>query len=191
VSVPTESHGALVLAPRERLERFSITGTVRLPGGETPRLLRVDGLVGGVLEVDGGAFRATGLTPTRHRLKLSASGYAPVVVGPIDPLPGGTQELGVIDLAPATRFEVSVVDGRGKPVDGARVALEPLPEDEGGSGGRAGRLRLRGRGQGRYMTTGATHAAWRLVVGVRGREPVTKRVEVAPRRRQSVRITLP
>ena len=154
----------LTFAPRDRPARFAIEGRVGLVDGGVPTGVRVTGLQGGVLEVDGGEFFATGLTPSRHRLRVYADGHVPRSVGPIDPVPGETVDVGLIDLLPATRLTVRLTNAGGKAVDDAAVVLVPLSVADGGMGEEGGRITLEAEGKGRYRHAYVPRFAWRLVV---------------------------
>ena len=191
VLVPSqEAFTTVTFAPRERLERFAIAGHVTLVDGGVPTGVRITGLRGGVLEVDGGRFLASGLTPTRHRLRIFADGHVPRTVGPIDPVPGETVNIGGIDLLPATSLTVRVEDRRGKPVEKARVRLAPLPIAEGGMGEEGWRIDLEDVGRGRYRGRFVPRYAWRLVIDrpKMGRHSQTIRIGDEPS--QSVKVEL-
>ncbi len=191
VLVPSrESFTTVTFAPRERMERFAIAGRVTLVDGGVPTGVRITGLHGGVLEVDGGRFLASGLTPTRHRLRIYADGHVPRTVGPIEPVPGDTVNVGAVDLLPATRLTVRVQDRRGKAVEKARVRLIPLPVAEGGMAEEGWRIDLEDAGRGRYRHQFVPRYAWRLVAehGKAGRHSQTIRIGAGPS--QSVRVTL-
>ena len=179
VVTPGDSFVTLTFAPRERPLRAEIRGEIALSGGGTPAGVRIEGLHGGVLSIDGGAFRATGLVPTNHQLTLRADGHAAVRTGAIDLLPGQVHDLGRVVLEPAALVIVRLRDGAGRALDGARVRLVPLPRAEGGAGEGAGAVELRGRGRGRYSTSDATLHSWRLVVDRQGFRRHARQLEIA------------
>ena len=67
VSVPRDAWSELVFAPRERRDRFAIRGEIASTEARALTDIRIDGLRGGLLWLDDGRFRASGLTPTRHQ----------------------------------------------------------------------------------------------------------------------------
>ena len=189
VEVPGTTELALTMVPNDRPERFSIRGVVDLQEGGVADRLSIRGLQGGHLEIDGATFLATGLTPTRHRLRVGHPGYGTITVGPIDPLPGQEIDLGQIRLEPATLLTVRVTDKDGKSVDRATVRLDPLPADKGGIGQGASPIRLGSTRRGRYQAH-AKAFAWRLVVKHEGHAVYRKRIVVEPQETQSLRAKL-
>ncbi len=183
-AVPEQDFVTLRFQPRERRERFAIRGLVTLADGGIPQGLEVDGIDNGHLSIDAGEFRATGLAPTRYRLRIRADGHAALVLPSIDPVPGGEHDIGRVELLPAVRYTVNVLDARQRPVDDAEVELRPLGTEEGGAGDRGRRLGLAALGDGRYRTKDATSHRWRLTVRAEGHPDWSQVVELDPRPRQ-------
>ena len=140
--------------------------------------------------MDGGEFEASGLTPTRHRLRISADGHVPRTVGPIEPLPGGTVDVGVVELIPATRLTVKIDGVPGKKEKDVRVMLIPLPTHEGGIGEEGARLTLESVGKGRYRHARVPRFAYRLVARHEELGRYSGRIEIGDRPEQSVKIKL-
>ena len=162
--LPGDSMVRLEFRERARPERSALEGEVQLASGGVPVGLEVRGLQGGVLEIDGGRFQATGLVPTRHRIELRAEGQLPLVLPRVDMVPGRTTELGTLVLQPATRVGVLVLDPEERPVRGARARLLPLEETQGGLGASARAVELAHRGAGHYQSEHVARAAWTLQV---------------------------
>lgn len=179
----------LTFRPRERPERFSIRGRVEGAGGVAPSGLRIEGLRGGILDLDGGRFVASGLTPTRHRLTLRGDGHRRLVVGPIDPRPGGVVDLGLLSLELAGSVTVRVQDPKGRPLKDATAFLRPLPIAEGGPADER-RIPLSGDDKARFRTSEAARARYRLVVRAKGFKTETRELDLGETPQRGLRVRL-
>lgn len=187
---PADASIELSMTPRERPLRASLSGTIVLAEGGLPTGVELRGLHGGVVTIDAGHFKATGLVPTRHRLIVQADGHAERRIERIDLRPGQLTDLGTIELLPATRVVVQVRDAAGAPVDGLGVRLLTLPAADGGAGAGARSLSLKRRGPGRYETGGVTRHTWRLVVRGEGWKRRVRSLRVEAQARQVVDVVL-
>jgi hypothetical protein len=193
VLLPDEEWTTLTFGRRERPERFAIVGRVVLQERGVPRGVRIEGRRGGVLEVDGGRFEATGLTPTRHRLRIFAEGHVPRTVGPIEPRPGETVDIGVVELWSATRLTVKIADlGKvgDKKAKEIQVMLLPLPPHEGGIGEEGKRIPLASIGKGRYRHPFVPRFTWRLVARHPELGRYSRPIEIGEGPDQTVKIRL-
>ena len=190
VELPQLAPLELVFERNGRPTRATIEGEVVLADGGAPTGLELEGLRGGVLSVERGRFRVTGVTPTRQQLTVRADGHAGVTLEAFDLAPGGLYDVGRVELAPATYLSVRVREQGGGDLSGARVRLVPLPVDEGGAGPEARVLRLDSRRRGRYETGDATRHTWRLVVDRDGYGHHARRLEILAQDRQSVTVEL-
>ena len=190
LDVPQEAEVILTFAPRSRPDRAALRGLVAVEDGSLPVGLRIQGLQGGVLTVDGGRFEATGLVPTRHRLRVFADGCVPHATGAIDLGPGQERDVGVIELLRATELEVLVSMPDGTAIQKAKVLLEPLPAPSGGLGEEAGNVKLGPAGKGRYRTPHAPRAYWTLRVKRDGFRTHTATLQILAEEAQSVAVVL-
>lgn len=190
VEIPAPDVIELLFEPEERPESATIEGEVALPDGGAPTGVALEGLRGGVLAVEHGRFRVTGVAPATWQLTLRADGHARVPLEPFQLAPGGTYDVGRVLLEPSTHLVVRVRAQGGGDLDGARVRLLPLPLEEGGAGPQARTLRLDATRRGRYETTDATRHAWRLVIERPGHKRHVQRLEVRAEERQSLEIEL-
>jgi hypothetical protein len=190
VEIPASGALELVFEPEERPASATLLGEVALPDGGAPTGVALEGLRGGVLAVEHGRFRVTGVAPATWQLTLRADGHARVPLAPFELAPGGTYDLGRVLLEPSTHLVVRVRAQGGGDLDGARVRLLPLPLEEGGAGPQARALRLDATRRGRYETTDATRHAWRLVVERPGHQRHAQRLEVRAQERQDLEIEL-
>jgi len=188
--VPSDDAVRLEFRRRSRPERAGLRGEVQLAGGGVPLGLEVEGLMGGVLEVDGGRFEASGLVPTRHRLLIQAAGHRPLELYPVDMVAGGVTDLGTLVLEPATRVVVLVRDPQERSLRKARVRLTPLAESAGGVGLDERALDCRHEGAGRFSTEHAPRAAWSLRVSCPGFRPHEQTVFVEPVEQQQWTVRL-
>jgi protocatechuate 3,4-dioxygenase beta subunit len=76
-----------------------------------------------------GAYSLAGLAPGSGKLRVRAAGYAPVTRDVAIPDGGGRRAIDLprIELAEEGGVEGTVVDGKGNPVPGARVARDHVP----------------------------------------------------------------
>lgn len=190
VEIPAAQAIELVFEPAERPASATIEGEVALPDGGAPTGIELEGLRGGVMAVEHGRFRVTGVAPATWKLILRADGHARTPLTPFELAPGGTYDIGRVLLQPSTHLTVRVQVQGGGDLDGARVSLIPLPLEEGGAGADRSPLRLDGTRRGRYETTDATRHAWQLVVDRSGFKRHVQRLEVVAEERQWVEVEL-
>ena len=186
---PLNAWTTLTFDPRERAERFTIVGRVEGADGLPPPGLRIEGLRGGLLEVDRGNFVASGLTPTTHRLVFIGDGHRRSSVGPIAPNPGGEVNIGLVTLELASRVTVRVSDRKGNPVPEPSVFLTPLPLAKGGPSDRR-QVDLARQGKDRFRTTQAARAVYRLVVKADGFETHREVLDLRQRASVGMRVLL-
>jgi protocatechuate 3,4-dioxygenase beta subunit len=117
----------LALAATARGEVVASRGRDAIAGAEVTlttdlgvRRVRTDG---------NGAFTLTGLAPGPARLRVRAAGFAPAARDVTIPEGGGRRPLEIprVELNEEGGVEGTVVDGKGNPVAGARVARDHVP----------------------------------------------------------------
>lgn len=135
VVVPTDQELLLEVrrGPLEapvRIVGEAIAGETR---GPIPNL-RLDGMRGGTVRIEGTRFELEGMRPGHARLELEASGYETWRLPPRVFAPGEQVDLGTFELWRAGEVRLRVLDGRGRAVRKATVRLKPLSHLDGGVG---------------------------------------------------------
>jgi hypothetical protein len=133
---------------------------------------------GGVLSVLDGDFRLAGANPGRASLLLRAEDCVPHRTEALQLIPGSEYDLGVIEFQPASRVHLVVTTPDGTRRVGADAQLLPLPEAEGGAGGKR-RLRAKDRGRGRLRFVDVPRRTWILRVSSEGFRTHRERITVA------------
>jgi len=156
---------ALVLEAVPPRPRGAVTGEFIARGsGDPVEGARLDGLGDAAALFDGARFRVLGLAAGKTDLTVSAPGFETTRLASFELLADRTTDLGALELRPATRLTIRVVDADGKPVRGAKVTLERLPEERAGRGGLARRLDVpAARGGREHRLNETPRARWRVV----------------------------
>jgi hypothetical protein len=129
-----------------------LRGTIAF-AGETPDAVYVAtiGMVNGIHNTHGvtvkwdaetRTFHASEAPEGRKRIRISAPGYAPVLSGEYDLVPGREVVLPEITMTPGGVVTGTVLDAAGKPVPGARLSLTIPERSQGGTADEQGRFRL-------------------------------------------------
>lgn len=178
VSTDADSAVEIVLRAKPRPERATVIGSATTPDGGVPRRLSFADRRGGVLSVLDGDFRLAGANPGRASLLLRAEDCVPHRTEALQLIPGSEYDLGVIEFQPASRVHLVVTTPDGTRRVGADAQLLPLPEAEGGAGGKR-RLRAKDRGRGRLRFVDVPRRAWILRVSSEGFRTHRERITVA------------
>jgi len=172
VDLPGEGQLVLELHRCPRLALASVSGEVFAQDGSSTLDVRVGGLgPGSVLTTAGAGFLARGVEPGQKTFQVSAEGCVPERLGPLELVPGAELDLGRIELERGTLLDVRVRTEAGKPIDGAKVMLRPLPPEKGGPTAGAWPWRLERRAPGHYRLAVAPRGRWRLQVTCPGWKP--------------------
>jgi hypothetical protein len=118
----------ITLAPAESA-KGEITSTRGAPLVDAEVVLYTDSETRHTRTDPGGGFAFAEHAAGAARLRIRAAGFAPVARDVVIAAAGGHRatDLGRIELAAGGSVEGRVVDGRGDPVPGARVALDRVP----------------------------------------------------------------
>ncbi|MEL6906031.1 MAG: hypothetical protein AAFP22_11525, partial [Planctomycetota bacterium] len=177
--------GALLelVLPRTEPERpATIRGRIVRAGNGAPVWgLSFTRLGGATATVDGPEFELVGVRPGPVRIEARSGGFETVRL-PVDAVrPGETVDVGELRVRAASTVSVSVRDGEGRRVRGARVVLRPLSQSDGGPARAPERLVLSENDQdrGTYSRGGIVRGKWRLRVSRRGHATVTRTVRLA------------
>ncbi|MEL6714293.1 MAG: carboxypeptidase-like regulatory domain-containing protein, partial [Planctomycetota bacterium] len=177
--------GALVelVLPRTEPERpATIRGRIVRAGNGAPVwALSFTRLGGATASVDGPEFELVGVRPGPVRIEARCGGFETVRL-PVEAVrPGETVDVGELRVRAASTVSVSVRDGAGRRVRGARVELRPLPPAKGGPARVPKRLVLgeKAEDRGTYSRGGIVRGKWRLRVSRRGHATVTRTLRLA------------
>jgi hypothetical protein len=125
----TEPELKVELAPAASSRGEVVSARGRDPVGGAEVTLTTDLGVRRVHTGANGTFALTGLAPGPARLHVRAAGFAPITRDVTLPDDGGRRpfDLGRLELGEEGSVEGTVVDGKGAPVAGARVARDRVP----------------------------------------------------------------
>jgi hypothetical protein len=125
----TEPELKVELAPAASSRGEVVSARGRDPVGGAEVTLTTDLGVRRVHSGADGTFALTGLAPGPARLHVRAAGFAPITRDVTLPDDGGRRpfDLGRLELGEEGSVEGTVVDGKGTPVAGARVARDRVP----------------------------------------------------------------
>lgn len=178
VQFPDESHAVLTLHAVEAKPTCVVTGEIVLRSTSAPpKGLVIHGAWGSSSRIDGTRFRISGLKPGPLELRAEAKGKETIYIEGIELAPGANIDVGRFEMRSTARVTVHVTDATGKPLDGAKVHLEPQPP-KGGGWARQGRLRLKRKALGEYRHAAVARYVWRITVVREGFQKLTQILKV-------------
>jgi protocatechuate 3,4-dioxygenase beta subunit len=111
----------------------TITGKIVIEGlNKAPKFALVSEGWSPAVPTRDGTFELKNINPGKHDLWLRGSEFAQFVKHDIEVEPGKTTDVGTITLPRGRKIFGRVVDGKGRPVEGARVKLGMMLIDAGG-----------------------------------------------------------
>jgi len=178
VHFPGKSHVVLTLREKEQAPTCVVTGEIALRStGAAPKGLVIHNAWGASTRIDGTRFRISGLKPGPLELRAEANGKETIYIEGVELAPGASIDVGRFEMRSTARVTVHVTDATGKPLDGAKVHLEPQPP-KGGGWDRQGRLRLKRMALGEYRHGAVARYVWRITVVREGFQNVTQILKV-------------
>ncbi len=112
-----------------------VRGTVAVDGGEPPALATISAGWEYRVTTRDGTFELGGMTPGKYDVRVIGPDFAEVVRGDVVVEPGKVTDLGKIKVTEGRRASGRLVDGKGAPVEGAKVMIGKFIFGDGKSSG--------------------------------------------------------
>lgn len=109
----------------------SITGKIIIEGGKAPKFAMVSEGWSPAVPTRDGTFELKNINPGKHDISLRGSEFAQFIKHDVTVEPGKVTDVGTITVPRGRKIMGKVVDGKGRPVEGARVKLALMLIDSG------------------------------------------------------------